>query len=112
MRRKLLLSLLVVVGVLWIARPWLFPQPNNDPTLRVSTMWTGDDTVTINTQGEIVVKVEPCETVTPVADFRDLLQPGFNYGGINQYIVGHPPLFSNPGLLLYAHTTRTGHGGL
>lgn len=46
--------------------------------------------VIVNQNGQVVVKVLPCETITPAADYRDLLGSGYFYGG-GHAIRGYPP---------------------
>lgn len=81
------LCLLISVDGLYLTLRPKQEQANNillislpAPTARVS----------INQNGQVLVKVLPCETVTPAADYRDLLGSGYFYGG-EHAVMGYPP---------------------
>lgn len=81
------LCLLVIADSLYLTLKPRQEQTNSSilfslpaPTARVS----------INQNGQVSVKVLPCETVTPAADYRDLLGSGYFYGG-EHAIMGYPP---------------------
>ena len=93
MQKFLLISMvlcLIATGVILRSKVW--SKQNVDNRIFLSLPYQPGP-VSIDQNGQIVVKVFPCETVTPVADYRDLLGTGYFYGGIHA-IEGHPPFIA------------------
>lgn len=90
MRKPSRIGLLLCLGILFLVGWFIFrTQPVDHPRFYPELPPTS--AINLDRDGGIIVFVSPCTTVTPVADYRALLEPGIRIFGQRHYINGYPP---------------------